>query len=610
MVLRKILLLRVLLILSLVSPLIQAAEEESEQREDDDYVRVLVGFHDRDQEKEYVRRQRMRPRTGKPQSKINYEFKQTEALAMQVTRAELEEMRRDSKQFSYVEEDILVPVAAAAGSSNSANATNTWDERMQRQLLEFKSYGIELTQAHRTINPDPNWDQECGVYLCVIDSGVFIDNLDIPYSRGDGYVDGKTFGSAEGQEWFNPKGTDHGTQVAGVMIAQGGNNRGISGVIPMGPKRSNVCLRVAKVVSDGEGVSSVSALLQASEWCAEEAGDKPVVINLSFGVEIEMSTEKAIYQRLYDQGALIVAAAGNRGGTDYMYPAAHDSVISVASINARSEHSRFSQRNDKVEIAAPGEQIQTLKAESNEIMVSQGTSLASPFVAGLAARIWTAVPRCSNKEVRQALRDTARRLGDGVPNRNFGYGLIRARDAHDMLVASGCNPEPPTKAPTQPPTPAPTIDWGANTFLREDERINQDNRIVRNPDNKDIYLQQQSDGNLVLFDQNNQIYWSSGIVHIPSNKRYWSVLQGDGNLVTYSEINNDRPKVEWASNSQSPIDNYNLVLTPNRDGMMIARRSDGQIIWSSRSSDVRTSQMQTPERQSTVSWISWIFGEW
>lgn len=46
------------------------------------------------------------------------------------------------------------------------------------------------------------------------------------------------------------------------MIARGGNARGVVGVIPQGPKGSNVCLRVAKVVPDGEGAARVSALLE------------------------------------------------------------------------------------------------------------------------------------------------------------------------------------------------------------------------------------------------------------------------------------------------------------------------------------------------------------
>lgn len=182
------------------------------------------------------------------------------------------------------------------------------------------------------------------------------------------------------------------------------------------------------------------------------------MINLSFAVDFETAPEAAIYQRLYDQGVLIVAAAGNQGNSKLSYPAAHDSVISVASVNAGSRHSSFSQYNDKVELSAPGESIEVLQADNNDVVVSSGTSLASPFVAGLAARVWSAAPRCSNKDIRQALRDTARRLGDGVPNRDFGYGLIRARDAKDLLVTSDCNTKAPTKSPTLSPSTLPSAE--------------------------------------------------------------------------------------------------------------------------------------------------------
>ncbi|CAJ1954200.1 unnamed protein product [Cylindrotheca closterium] len=451
MILRHTNLFQFLILQSLLLSHLLLTAQAQEQEDEEEYVRVLVGFHDVQQEKEYVRRQRMQPRTaGRPKSKINYTFKQTEALAMQVTLSELEEMKKDSR-FSYIEDDVLVPVA---GFSNPTNVTALVEET-HRQLAEATNYGIELTQANRIISPDPDY-QECAVYACVVDSGVFIDNADIPYSRGDGYVDGATFGDAVGQDWYYPRGTSHGTYVGGIMIAQGGNDRGVVGVIPQGPQRSNVCLRVAKVVPDGEGVAFVSSLLEASEWCAQEAGGKPLVINLSFALGFETAPEAAIYNRLYDQGALIVAAAGNAGGTELMYPASHDSVISVAAIDAGSRRTDFSQYNDKIELSAPGMDIQVLQAQTNEIKVTRGTSLASPFVAGLAARVWAAVPRCSNKQVRQALRDTARRLGSGVPNREYGYGLIQARDARDLLVNSGCNAKEPTSSPSMTPSASPS----------------------------------------------------------------------------------------------------------------------------------------------------------
>lgn len=47
----------------------------------------------------------------------------------------------------------------------------------------------------------------------------------------------------------------------GIMIAQGRNDRGIFGVIPQGPEESKICLRVAKIVADGEGSAYISDLL-------------------------------------------------------------------------------------------------------------------------------------------------------------------------------------------------------------------------------------------------------------------------------------------------------------------------------------------------------------
>lgn len=218
MILRNNVLFRFLLLQCLVTRLIQAAVEVEvevpvEAEEAEDYVRVLVGFRDLQEEKEYVRRQRMQPRSGKPKAKINYQFQQTEALAMQVTREELQEMKKDSK-FSYIEEDVLVPVAGGGALVNATNMLHEGVAEAHRQLFEFTNYGINLTQAQRIISPDPDWDQECGVYACVVDSGVFLANADIPYSRGDGYVDGKSFGGAEGEDWYYPRGTNHGTHVA------------------------------------------------------------------------------------------------------------------------------------------------------------------------------------------------------------------------------------------------------------------------------------------------------------------------------------------------------------------------------------------------------------
>jgi len=201
------------------------------------------GFHDRREKRE--QQSQSRTTSGESKARIIHQFKNTEAIAMEVTRSELEQMKNNNT-FSYIEEDLEIFEAG--------------HERVLQS--EFVNYGIRMTQAHRTFAPDPSWDQQCGVYLCVVDSGVYLDNSDIPYSRGDGYVDGKSFGPAAGQDWSYPIGNNHGTQVGGIMIAAGDNGRGIMGVIPEGPERSNVCLRVAKATPDRETSTFVSVLLE------------------------------------------------------------------------------------------------------------------------------------------------------------------------------------------------------------------------------------------------------------------------------------------------------------------------------------------------------------
>ena len=196
----------------------------------------------------------------------------------------------------------------------------------------------------------------------------------------------------------------------------------------------------------------------AVEWCASQTTHQPMVINLSLAVDIKTSTEEAVYQKIYDKGVLIVAAAGNLGNAKVSYPASHRTVVSVGSVNANKQRSSFSQYNNFLEITGPGTDILATNADGSSIGTLSGTSFSAPYVAAIAARIWARNPHCSNEQVRSSLRDTAMRLGNGVPNQEFGYGLVQAVFAYNSLVNKNCNkPTPyPTPPPTRPPTPPPT----------------------------------------------------------------------------------------------------------------------------------------------------------
>jgi len=67
-----------------------------------------------------------------------------------------------------------------------------------------------------------------------------------------------------------------------------------------------------------------------------------------------------------------------------------------------------------------------------------GTSMATPHVAGVAALVWSHFPNCSNSEIRAALNTTAEDLGDAGRDNAYGYGLVQAKSAYDYLSANGC----------------------------------------------------------------------------------------------------------------------------------------------------------------------------
>lgn len=176
--------------------------------------------------------------------------------------------------------------------------------------------------------------------VCIIDSGYDLTHNDLSGNQVSGTNDSGT-GS-----WSAPGNNNaHGTHVAGTIAAIA-NNEGIRGVMP----NQNVNLHIVKVFNEsGWGYSS--SLVKAIQTCADNGAN---VVNMSLGGSQSSVTEQNALQRIYDQGVLLIAAAGNDGNTAHSYPASYDSVMSVAAIDNQNDHAAFSQATDQVEISAPG----------------------------------------------------------------------------------------------------------------------------------------------------------------------------------------------------------------------------------------------------------------
>ncbi|WP_287797091.1 S8 family serine peptidase [Idiomarina sp.] len=315
-------------------------------------------------------------------------------------------------------------------------------DQKRRFMAQDVPYGISQVQAD-LVDDSVAAASAGGKKICVIDSGLDLPHEDMG-TRGS-TVNG-TNDSGTGN-WYDAGGP-HGTHVAGTIAALD-NGLGVRGVIGSNPN-----LHIVKVFnSSGWGYSS--SLVSAIETCADNGAD---VVNMSLGGGGSNQTEANALQNLYNQGVLLVAAAGNDGSsyseTDPMsYPASYNAVVSVAAVDSSKNLASFSQKNTQVEIAGPGVDVMSTYPEGTGSQgnygTMSGTSMASPHVAGVAALVWSHHPSCSAQEIRDVLNTTAQDLGPAGRDVQYGYGLAQTKNAVDYLDANGCSgdgdpdPEPP-----------------------------------------------------------------------------------------------------------------------------------------------------------------------
>lgn len=94
--------------------------------------------------------------------------------------------------------------------------------------------------------------------------------------------------------------------------------------------------------------------------------------------------------------------------------------------------------NDGVALLGQLGQTATVGVTTSDWAFFDGTSMATPHVAGVAALVWSHHTACSNNDIRAALNATAKDLVSAGRDNAYGYGLIQAKDAVDYLTANGC----------------------------------------------------------------------------------------------------------------------------------------------------------------------------
>lgn len=190
---------------------------------------------------------------------------------------------------------------------------------------------------------------------------------------------------------------NHGTAVTSVILGCESAN-----IIGNAPDSKIVPIVVTDKV-DGEQKSIKTETLAVA---VRDSVDKygASVINIGIGIKKDVPALKEAIEYVQKKGALVIAASGNSGSTELYYPAAYDGVVGVGSHDKNLNVSSFTQKNETVDILAPGEDI-WLASRKGKTYGAKGTSYSSSYVSAAASLIWENNPNFSAYDVMNTIFD-------------------------------------------------------------------------------------------------------------------------------------------------------------------------------------------------------------
>lgn len=286
---------------------------------------------------------------------------------------------------------------------------------------------VGLPQAWQISSGDPR------VVIAIVDSGVDLNHPDLKAKLVPGF--NLLNNNAPPQD-----DNGHGTHCSGIAAASTNNGIGVAGACP---NCSIMPIKVLDQYGSGSGFDVANGVIWATDHGAQ-------VINLSLGgMEADPTLEEAVHYAI-QKNVVVVAAAGNESTSAPMYPAAEPEVISVGSINDDRQRSDFSNFGTSLSIMAPGRNILSTmptvpvfmtekEGFRNEYDFMDGTSMASPMVAGVAGLIRSRYPNLTPAQIKTQIEQSAQDLGAPGFDADFGYGALDAVKA--LQVQSNLSPE-------------------------------------------------------------------------------------------------------------------------------------------------------------------------
>jgi subtilisin family serine protease len=282
--------------------------------------------------------------------------------------------------------------------------------------------GSGATWGVRAVGADVSPYTGKGIRIAVLDTGLDLSHPDFSGRA----IETRSF--VEGQSVQD--GNGHGTHCAGIAAGP---------AAPAAQPRYGVAgeaeLYVGKVLND-EGSGGDGGILEGIDWAVEHGCH---IVSMSLGSPVEpgqghSAVFEAVARRALAAGTLIVAAAGNESHRPESvapvgHPANCPSILAVAAVDEALRVAPFScgglaGEGGEVDIAAPGVDVLSAWPAPELHHRISGTSMATPFVAGVAALHAQADPAARAARLGERLAQSAQALSD--PARDVGAGLARA----------------------------------------------------------------------------------------------------------------------------------------------------------------------------------------
>ena len=310
--------------------------------------------------------------------------------------------------------DLVSTVCMAEGSDLINDTASTQlnfpsDPYFDRQ---WALGSINLPQAWLVTEGSPS---EKDVLVAILDTGIDRDHEDLV---------GKVVAEVN---FSHSRGIDdvygHGTHIAGIIAASTNNGIGICGVAPG-------CYIMNVKVADDRGKCGAGEIADGIVWAVDEGAR---ILNISLRLSEPSEELEDAIDYAWNHGAVIIAAAGNGGGSAPQYPAYYEKCIAVTGVKEDGSRAPLASYGEWVDVAAPGYQIYST-LPGDEYGYKTGTSQAVAYVTGLASLLYSIAVDSDgdgrvNDEVRAAIESSCQQL----ERSGMGHGLVDSERAVEQL---------------------------------------------------------------------------------------------------------------------------------------------------------------------------------